>query len=269
MPITSHSPKTFQEFVKVIEDLCAAAGSVLWYRGAGQSAYKLVPSLFRHRTTTTRDALAGLEQQLMLWFRQRSLPFHNHNLEDDWNTLFLMQHYGVPTRLLDWTESPFVALYFAITSAQKSVQNNVVTYSAPATVWVLNPTDWNRHSLKHQTYADGILSTDRPEMKGYQPTSSWKGMNNLPVALFGVHNSPRIVAQRGVFCVFGQDVGSMDDFHQTQSYPDKALCRIDIDASVLDTFRTTILSYGITESVVFPDLTGFATEMKRHFAFEV
>ena len=42
--------------------------------------------------------------------------------KDEWNMLFFMQHYGVPTRLLDWTENPLIALYFAVMSSPFTVE---------------------------------------------------------------------------------------------------------------------------------------------------
>jgi hypothetical protein len=109
-------PKSFAEFVSLIEKELSHNGSLLWFRGCGRSDYKLLPTLYRHPSLSTLEEYAKLEQDLMTRFRQRSLPFHNRSLQDDWDTLFFMQHYGIPTRLLDWTENPFIALYFAVMS---------------------------------------------------------------------------------------------------------------------------------------------------------
>ena len=59
-----------------------------------------------------------LEKLLLARFQQRSIPFHSRSLADSWEWLFFMQHYGVPTRLLDWSESPLMALFFAVTLAR-------------------------------------------------------------------------------------------------------------------------------------------------------
>jgi hypothetical protein len=101
-PVVEERPTSFQEYVALIEKYQATADRSLWYRGCGNVGHALLPSLYRHRTIKKPDEFAQLEQQLMLRFRQRSLPFVARPLGDDWETLFIMQHYGVPTRLLDW-----------------------------------------------------------------------------------------------------------------------------------------------------------------------
>ena len=95
------------------------------------------------------NQLATLERNLMLRFRQRSLPYHSRSLDNDWDTLFFMQHYGIPTRLLDWTENPFTALHFALMGAHRKLNaKGKYRFDEPATVWILDPVKWNRHSLK-------------------------------------------------------------------------------------------------------------------------
>jgi len=204
--------RTLSELLAAVERVQAGATNSLWYRGVGDVKYKLVPALYRHKKTKGADGLAALERQIMTRFRQRSLPYHSRPLGDDWDALFFMQHYGVPTRLLDWTENPFVALHFAMMSAKGVVSaGGKLSFSADATLWILDPVAWNRHALRHISYAGGVLTPDDDALKGYRPTPGFTGMQNLPVAIYGAHNSPRIVAQQGVFTVFGREASAMEE----------------------------------------------------------
>ena len=212
--------------------------------------------------------IARLERDTMIWFRQRSIPFTSKSLADDWDALFYMQHYRAPTRLLDWSESPFVALYFALMSGSFVSTKGGITFKDDAAVWVLEPIAWNRYALNHQSYDGGILVTKDTELKGYQPAESFAKMNNHAVAMFGAHNSPRIVAQRGVFTIFGQNVASMDEAFETAVFPKDCLLKLVIDKSIINDVRQSLLSYGITESTIYPDLEGLSLEMRRSFGFE-
>lgn len=269
MSLRQEKPASLTEFVALVEELQGEASNPLWYRGCGKASYKLLPSLYRHRSAKRADDFAKLEAKLMTRFRQRSLPFHARSLADDWDTLFFMQHYGVPTRLLDWTESPFIAFYFAVMSAPSEAQGESLRYSASAAVWVLDPAVWNRHALGHQSYEGGVLTPGDDPLRGYSPAPSFVDMNNHPVALYGAHNSPRIVAQRGVFTIFGQNSAPMEQVYVDRSFPGDCLIRVVLRPSLLPRMRSAVLNYGITESVVFPDLEGLAREIRREFKFEV
>jgi hypothetical protein len=137
--VREEKPASFAEFVGLIETLQAKCANPLWYRGCAQSNYKLLPSLYRHKTTTAIADLSRLESQLMTRFRQRSIPMHSRSLQDNWDALYFMQHYRVPTRLLDWTENPFVALYFAVISRfRSSGARRPLKPRHDAAVWVLD-----------------------------------------------------------------------------------------------------------------------------------
>lgn len=266
--VTEIRPKNLPDYLASIEKLQRAAKRPLWFRGVGDRRHKLVPTIYRHPVIAGQKELQDLERDLMMRFRQRSIPYHSRNLTDDWEALFFMQHYGVPTRLLDWTENPLTAFHFAMMSAKpnKSGSNE---YSADAAVWVLDPAAWNRAALSHVSYSGGALTPGNEALNGYSPSASATAMNALPVAMYGAHNSARIVAQQGVFAIFGVDQTPMDALIRKGKIPSSVLSCIVIPARRIGQMRRSILNQGITETVVFPDLDGLARETKRHFGFEV
>jgi FRG domain-containing protein len=255
-------PTSLPNYMEIVQKLQRKAHHALWFRGNSHEKYKLVPTLYRHRAANTQADFKKLERQLMVRFRQRSLPYHSRDLRDDWEALFFMQHYGVPTRLLDWTENPLIALHFALISAQMSLGGK----RSSSMIWVLDPFVWNQTALKHVSYSGGPLTTGDDDLNGYAPAST--AMGNFPVALFGAHNSPRIVAQQGVFTIFGTHVKPMENLVESGQFPQSALTAIVVDAARISPIRQSLLDQGITETVVFPDLEGLAKETKRFFGFE-
>jgi len=266
--IREEKPSTLPEFLELVEEFQTGAEDSLWFRGCGQASYKLLPSLYRHREAKSLDKVVDLEQKLMTRFKQRSLPYLTRSLENDWETLFFMQHYGIPTRLLDWTENPLIALHFALMGAPfTKAKNGKLSFRNNATVWVLDPVKWNRRALEHQSYKGGALTTTEEALKGYAPSKDFAGMNGFPIALYGEHNSPRIVAQKGVFTIFGKFLGPMEKIYDSNTFPKDSLIRVTIQRSRIDKMRKSLLRHGITESVVYPDLDGLAMEIKRAFDF--
>ncbi|MBV4505614.1 FRG domain-containing protein [Pseudomonas sp. BW13M1] len=261
----------FSDYIKFLEALQGdLPGVPLWYRGSNNKGHNLVPGLYRHPKSSSSEDISKLESELISRFRQRSMPFSDKVPQEPWETLFYMQHYRLPTRLLDWSENPFIAFYFAVSNSsyEKDAQGNVV-YLKDAVIWVLNPIQWNQHALRHVSYDGGILLTIDDEMRAYQPEASVGKMNNHPVAIYGVHNSPRIVAQRGVFTVSGQMVEGLDVLYDTHKYPRGVLHKIVVPKESIAALRDSLFLYGITESVVYPDLDGLALEIKRFYKFEV
>ncbi len=271
MAVRKAIARSLPQYLEIIEGFQAGrTGSSLWYRGCGSDKDQLLPTLFRHKKLKTADELSGLERDLMTRFRQRSIPYHARSLSDDWEALFFMQHYGVPTRLLDWTENPLIALHFALMSAVRNATKTPrLRFAAPATVWVLNPREWNRHALKHVRFEGSVLTPDDDALKGYKPVPRFAGMHNQPVALYGAHNSGRIVAQQGVFTIFGRDTTPMEKVFVQGGFPGRSLMKISIPKSVISSLRAAVLGHGITESVVFPDLEGLASETRRVFGFDL
>ena len=259
--IAIYRPTSLPGYMQVVQTLQRHARHPLWFRGNGRLNHKLVPTLYRHKKIPTMGGFGILERQLMARFRQRSMPYHSRDLRDDWEALFFMQHYGVPTRLLDWTENPLVALHFALMFSRGASSR-----PSPSIVWVLDPFAWNRTALAHVSYNGGPLTTEDEDLKGYAPKTATMG--NYPVALYGAHNSPRIVAQQGVFTIFGANKNPMEKLVTKGLFPPRSLAAIVVSAMRVRHMRQSLLEQGMTETVVFPDLEGLAKETKRFFGFE-
>lgn len=253
---------TLKDFSLFIEDKLPLTDAPWWYRGQSKASYPLIPSLYRHPTITAPQAVIELESKVLTRFKERSIPFAPRTFATDLETLFYMQHFGIPTRLLDWSENPYVGLYFALSGA--------LAGPSEAAVWIVNPAKWNRKVLYDLGFAGNVISTDEEQyLKGHRPGEKYDHMRMSPLCIYGTHNSARIVAQRGVFVLFGKDNKPMETTCISDAYPAKALLKIVIPAANVTSMFDRLLTIGFTDSVVFPDMQGLALELKRFFNFKV
>lgn len=188
-PITNLS--TFiREIEKISIDWAPSREFDPWFRGHGNTNWPLVPSVHRPGNHEILE-----EDQYRHEFKLRAFPYLAGTAREpntEWEWYFIMQHHGLPTRLLDWTRSALVALYFAVRDAPGD---------SDAAVWVLDPWELNRRiARKGKT----ILSPVEPRIQSYLPEPlSKRALPRNPIALEAPLNSNRISAQRGVFTLHG------------------------------------------------------------------
>src|SRR2546427_12382459 len=113
--VFAQSVATFTRVVAEIIKGWSAAGSGRvdpWFRGLEDAAYELLPGAYRYKIAD--------EDELRAEFKRRAWPMLTEaRPSNDWEWYFLMQHYGMPTRLLDWTDGALLALYFAVRSSKR------------------------------------------------------------------------------------------------------------------------------------------------------
>jgi hypothetical protein len=160
-----------------------------WYRGHADVDWKLLPCYHRLKSPPPEPVLVGRfrQQANLLVEKPPALPY-------DFGWMFLMQHYGVPTRLLDWTESPLFALYFVVESQRRALQQK------DGALWILYPQMLNSHSTREEAY---IPSFDDDWLSNYSVLEYNKMKDNgiLPIGAIATRNSARIQAQLGVFTI--------------------------------------------------------------------
>jgi hypothetical protein len=107
-------------------------GKSLLFRGVQDSRYQLVPSIGR-RTLIGDSSPTRVEKRILRLFKESALPHLGFTPRTDWEWLAVAQHHGLPTRLLDWTTNPLVAIYFA-TEFPHEGSSRIFVYSGRETV---------------------------------------------------------------------------------------------------------------------------------------
>ena len=154
-----------------------------------------------------------------------------------------MQHFGVPTRLLDWSENPYIALFFSLTSAE--FNSKTKSYKNDAAFWILNATVWNKKAIDKNSYEGEILTPNSPHLNGYKPLLSHDQLNKNPVAIYGEYNSQRIVAQRGAFTIFGSNIQPMEKIKTVEGFPADSLIKYKIDKNNIPKFYILYYQLGL------------------------
>jgi hypothetical protein len=230
----------------------------LWFRGLGDATYKLVPSLYR----STQGIQPGADDELRGEFSRRALPMMaDRPPRNDWEWYFVMQHYGAPTRLLDWTDSALVALYFALTSWTRPPDGEPRRLPA---VWALNPWTLNR---RHGEC--GPVGIDWDGMDRYLPPAySRKRLPKYPIALDPILISQRMLVQHSHFTIAGWDQRGLDKMPELKLGDSLIRAVIDLDGPEIAYMLQSLSWMGISETSIFPDLGGLARELRLQYQLD-
>jgi hypothetical protein len=226
-----------------------------WFRGQERAYWGLCPKLYREHGGYEAVKRDRIEDEIREEFIVRApvLSESKPAGKDDWEWYFLMQHFGAPTRLLDWTEGALLALYFAL-------RNNPGLYDAA--VWVLDPYRLNKKAIGKEEVippsATGVHPDDKKLVQPWLPDrfKNMAGLPKGPVAVFPTHIARRISTQRSCFTVHGTDDDGLDKLRDKGG-----LVRVVIPSFGISAMRRELESCGIDETTIFPDLEGLSRSL--------
>lgn len=223
------------------------------YRGLEDSSYKLT-------STLNRLGESHLEKHLLRNFRKYSHKQISLEYKSIWYWLALAQHHGLPTRLLDWTYSPYVALHFATADFTK--------YQKDGAIWAVNYVDTKAYlpdqlALVIEEEGSHIFTAEMLErVASTLPELGQLRKNDFPIFFEPPSIDDRIVNQYAVFSMMSDPNILLSDWLKGKEV---SYFKILIPASLKWEIRDKLDQSNINERVLFPGLDGLATWLKRHY----
>ena len=293
-----------EAFEQVSKEIRDEYDEILWFRGHSSDEYRLLPSLYRLKSSMETSDSRPIKQMMEdLTYAFRVKAFHVPEIYPEGNstiigTLVSMQHYSVATNLLDWSQQIFSALYFALEEYINNPEKEKAEKNAR--VYILNPARFNKSMEKILGLKTGgnhfvipsLLENDErfarylPILKALDGVDGY-GQYNYPMAIYTPYVNQRIKAQAGCFTIFSLSVDNDQDVDgkaykrfDLQLLQDECLEKakdsfkpflsyIDIDKEYIPLIAKSVKTMGITKQNIYPELSNIASEMnseiKKYF----
>lgn len=238
--------ESWDEFMDLILKLTYKSKTRLWYRGHSEYDWKLLPTVKRSPFNEgNKERFLSTDFYIEACRRMKNTPV------DKAGWISLMQHYGLPTRLLDWSESPLIALYFATVDYK-------MHESADAVVWVLNPVRLN----SVQGYDGYLFPMDYETVTEFlEPAFRERNEPNKIIACCSVENDLRMYMQQASFTVHSSNIPLEQD-----NLAKEFLYKIVIPKEIKGLFATHLDLCGYKLSNIFPDVEHISKELKEMFS---
>jgi hypothetical protein len=224
------------------------------FRGVSDASYELKTSLARLCGTQTH-----LEYHLLRNFsKYADLPQSNTHFSD-WHWMILAQHHGLPTRLLDWTYSPFVAAHLATVEINKFDRDGAIWFADFVKInrMLPDPLAEELSSVRANAFTLDMLERSLGDIKHFDTLG-----NDLVVFFEPPSIDARIVNQFALFSVMSSPTSQLDTW--LSAHPE-FYGRIIIPKELKWEVRDKLDQANITERILFPGLDGLASWLKRHY----
>jgi hypothetical protein len=219
-----------------------------------------------HPLTTSLAQLAGaraapvlLEQALLRNFRKYAHASASNGVDSIWHWLALAQHHGLPTRLIDWTYSPFVALHFAT--------EDPGTYAHDGVVWCVNFVKAHEilpKQLRRLLEREHSNALTVEMLSGFESLDAFDSLSSEPFVAFMEPPSldARILNQFALFSMVSNPALGLDDWIRRHG---DLVRRVVIPAELKWEVRDKLDQANINERTLFPGLDGLSRWLERYY----
>ena len=286
--------ETLEEYIKLMETI-GSVGAEKWYRGQSKCEYRLSPSALRkvyaiedptghkiespyldNTSSGSNNVVAYLPVDKMVEeFSERAREHLEYNVSTRIEWECIAQHYGVPTRVLDWTTNAINALYFAVEDCPigKTNENDIQRFidskgfgSGGGAVFVINPLEINMMTVPLDDFEKNPRIFDAIE--DAEILDACLQSIIPPVCFSGFNKEKRISRQAGKFTTTGKLLLPMDFYDLLQ----EKIIKIFIPYSAYESIRYQLRAIGITHSTIYVEddekdiiAKTIAEETKRKF----
>lgn len=246
-------------FEQTYNDAIDRTRSSYFYRGMPDASYKLVTSL----SSNCKGSYSELEQPLLdnfIKYVRIEDPTINESV---WKAMVIGQHYGLPTRLLDWTHSTLVALHFANTE-----DNLDMLSQRDCVVWRIDMRDLNKNlPEKYAEYLRAkktfVFSLDGLAEVAESIAQYDTDMGNRAMVCFEPPSvDQRIANQYSFFSVIPNGITDLEEF--LESHTENTVKYI-IDKKLRWELRDILDQFNINERMIYPGKAGIAKWLARHY----
>ena len=246
----SRTVSTIAELLSVIRELYRYNSARLWFRGVADEEWGLLPSIQRTEDRINKERYITND----FYIQSRQIMEHAPEKHNYSAWMSIMQHYGLPTRLLDWSNSPLVAAFFATEQFSKHPNAN-------ACIWVLAPRLLN----KEEGFGNCIYPVDADTVQNMLlPAFKERGhvdeLADKIIACHSIENNLRMYSQQAAFTIHNTlrrlEEIDLPNLLFKIIIPNEARAKILYDLEI----------FGITEGFIYPDPDHISKDIKRIYA---
>lgn len=269
--------KTLSHFIGACSEIKAKDEHTLFYRGHASTDFIPLPTIFRHQNDDSTKSRFVVSEGELFHNLVTQCPEEFKDCASTFDYLVKMQHYGLPTRLLDITSNPLVALYFACCSlipetprdgkaknAQVliyQVPNKAVKYYNSDTVSVVSNLARVDTDFVYENDKERFLHFIQAEKPYFKPNIKEKDLGSV-ICVKPKLDNRRIVKQSGAFFLFGMGKTKTDSVRIPDEYRPE-IKHINIPKNAKSDLLRELATLSISEATLFPEIDNVARFLKN------